>query len=204
MVGFTELDDNSVKLILTDIPYDSVNRKSNGLRVLDKGDADVLTFDLLEFVRECYRVCSGTIIIFCGIPQISPIYEFFSEKQRDNKGTVRHLIWQKNNPSPMNGQHIYLSGIEDAMWFKKRGGTFNAHCKNTVFKYPTGRSKLHPTEKNHELLKELILDNSNEGDIILDPCAGSGAHLLVAKENNRNYLGFELKEEYFDIAKSRL
>ena len=47
----------------------------------------------------------------------------------------------------MNGQHIYLSGVENAIWFKKRGGTFNAHCKNTVFKYPIGRSKLHPTEK---------------------------------------------------------
>lgn len=38
----------------------------------------------------------------------------------------------------MNGQHIYLSGIENAVWFKKRGGTFNAHCKNTVFEYPCG------------------------------------------------------------------
>lgn len=45
-------------------------------------------------------------------------------------------IWRKTNPSPMNGQHIYLSGIENAVWFKKRGGVFNAHCKNTVFDYP--------------------------------------------------------------------
>ena len=72
--------------------------------------------------------------------------------------------------------------------------------KNTVFKYPCGRSKLHPTEKNHDLLKELILDNSNEGDIVFDPCSGSGSHLLVAKENNRNYLGVELNKEYFKIA----
>lgn len=104
----------------------------------------------------------------------------------------------------MNGQHIYLSGIENAVWFKKRGGTFNAHCKNTVFRYPCGRSKLHPTEKNHDLLKELILDNSNEGDLILDPCMGSGSHLYVASSLGRNCIGIELDEEYFNIAKERI
>lgn len=124
--------------------------------------------------------------------------------QKKGKGTVRQLIWKKTNPSPMNGQHIYLSGIENAVWFKKRGGTFNAHCKNTVFAYPCGRSKLHPTEKNHDLIKELILDNSNEGDIIFDPCAGSGSHLLVAKENNRKWLGMELSNKYFAVASEKL
>lgn len=105
----------------------------------------------------------------------------------------------------MNGQYIYLSGVEFAVWFKKRGAkVFNAHCKNTVFRYPNGSSKLHPTEKNHNLLQELILDNTNEGDIVFDPCAGSGGHLLVAYKNNRNAIGIELSEEYFNIAKRRL
>ena len=104
----------------------------------------------------------------------------------------------------MNGQHIYLSGVENAIWFKKRGGTFNAHCKNTVFKYPIGRSKLHPTEKNHKLLSELIIDNTNDGDIVFDPCCGSGSHLLVSKQLNRNFVGFEINEEYYKIAIKRL
>lgn len=189
-----------VDLTLTDIPYDMVNRDSNGLRVLDKGVADVLTFDLETFLDELYRITKGSIIIFCGVNQVSDIYKFFADKQKHNKGTVRQLVWKKTNPSPMNGQHIYLSGIENAIWFKKRGGVFNAHCKNTVFEYPCGRSKLHPTEKNHGLLKELILDNSNVGDIVFDPCAGSGAHLLCAKELGRNYIGCELNKEYFDVA----
>ncbi len=187
-------------MTLTDIPYDMVNRDSNGLRVLDKGVADVLTFDLETFLDELYRITKGSIIIFCGVNQVSDIYKFFADKQKHNKGTVRQLVWKKTNPSPMNGQHIYLSGIENAIWFKKRGGVFNAHCKNTVFEYPCGRSKLHPTEKNHGLLKELILDNSNVGDIVFDPCAGSGAHLLCAKELGRNYIGCELNKEYFDVA----
>ena len=198
------IPNESIDLVLTDIPYDEVNRKDNGLRKLDKENADVLTFDLINFLEQLYDKAKSTIIIFCGKEQVSIIHSYFNDKQKKGKGTVRQLIWEKSNPSPMNGQHIYLSGEENAIWFKKRGGTFNAHCKNTVFKYPIGRSKLHPTEKNHLLLQELILDNSNENDLILDPCMGSGSTGVVALQNNRNFLGIELNQNYFKIAKNRL
>ena len=195
------MKNDSVDFTLTDIPYNEVNRKSNGLRDLDKQKADVLTFDLNVFLNEVYRITKNSICIFCGREQFSEIYSFFAKQ----KGTVRPIVWQKSNPSPMNGQHIYLSGVEFAVWFKKSGAkVFNAHCKNTVFKYPNGSSKLHPTEKNHGLLKELILDNTNENDIVFDCCMGSGSHLVVALENNRRALGVELDENYFNIAKERI
>lgn len=195
------MKNDSVDFTLTDIPYNEVNRQSNGLRDLDKQKADVLTFDLNVFLKEVYRITKNSICIFCGREQFSEIYSFFAKQ----KGTVRPIVWQKSNPSPMNGQHIYLSGVEFAVWFKKSGAkVFNAHCKNTVFKYPNGSSKLHPTEKNHGLLKELILDNTNENDIVFDCCMGSGSHLVVALENNRRALGIELDENYFNIAKERI
>lgn len=197
----TTLQDNSVNFTLTDIPYDAVNRTSNGLRELDKGKADILTFDLFMFLEQVYRVTSNSICIFCGKEQFSAIYDFFANK----KGTVRPIIWEKTNPSPMNGQYIYLSGVEMAVWFKKSGAkVFNAHCKNTVFRHSNGRSKLHPTEKNHELLKELILDNTNEGDIVFDPCMGSGSHGVVALENGRRFIGIELDAGYFEISQNRI
>ena len=198
------IPNESIDLVLTDIPYNVVNREDNGLRKLDKENADILTFDLINFLEQLYDKAKSTIIIFCGKEQVSIIHSYFNDKQKKGKGTVRQLIWEKSNPSPMNGQHIYLSGVENAIWFKKRGGTFNAYCKNTVFKYPIGRSKLHPTEKNHLLLQELILDNSNENDLILDPCMGSGSTGVVALQNNRNFLGIELNQNYFEIAKNRL
>jgi DNA modification methylase len=204
MEHMKNMEDGCVHLTLTDIPYGEVNRDSNGLRVLDKEQADVMTFKMNEFLNEVYRVTNGTIIIFCGKEQLSEIHKFFSDMQKKGKGTVRQLIWEKSNPSPMNGQYIYLSGIENAVWFKKRGGSFNVHCKNTVFKYPCGRSKLHPTEKNHDLLRELILDNSRENDIVFDPCSGSGSHLLVAKQNNRRFVGCELNEQWCEVARERL
>lgn len=198
------LDDKCVDLILTDIPYDGVNRKDNGLRKLSKENADILTFDLHNFLEECYRTTNSSVIIFCGMNQVSEIFNFFDNYAKNGNGTVRQLVWKKTNPSPMNGDYIYLSGLENAVWFKKKGSTFNAHCKSNVFEFPCGRSKIHPTTKNFDLLKELILDNTNENDIVLDPCAGSSSTLFCAKELGRRYIGVELDNEYFEIGKQVL
>lgn len=126
------MDDDSVNLTLTDIPYEEVNRESNGLRNLDKDKADIKTFDLKEFLPEIYRVTKSTIIIFCGKEQLSEIHKFFSEKQKQHKGTVRQLIWQKTNPSPMNGQHI-LNSIENAKYeFPEK---YFEHSKDSINLY---------------------------------------------------------------------
>ena len=197
-----KMDDGVVDFTLTDIPYDAVNRDSNGLRNLNKGNADIITFNLDEFLKQVLRVTSNSVCVFCGKEQFSQIYKFFADI---GKGTVRPIIWEKTNPSPMNGQYIYLSGVEMGVWYKKQGAkTFNAHCKNTVFHYPNGRSKLHPTEKNHALLEELIKDNTNEGQTVFDPCCGSGIHCFVAKNLGRKYIGVELDRNYFDVAVKRM
>lgn len=196
-----KMQNDSVDFTLTDIPYSGVNRVSGGIRNLDKGKADILTFDLLAFLPEVLRVTKNNICIFCGKEQFSTIYGFFANQN----GTVRPIVWQKSNPSPMNGQFIYLSGVEFAVWFKKANSrVFNAHCKNTVFKYPNGSSEFHSTEKNHALLKELILDNTNDFDIVFDCCMGSGSTGIVAKQLNRNFVGIELDENYFNIAEKRI
>ena len=62
---FPTMEDDSVTLTLTDIPYDEVNRKSGGLRNLDKRDADIITFSLNDFIDEVVRITSGSVYIFC-------------------------------------------------------------------------------------------------------------------------------------------
>ena len=196
-----DIPDKSIDMILTDIPYGEVNRDSNGLRNLDKGKADIFEIPMNKLLDELYRVSSGQIIIFCGKEQFSDIYSFFAKK----KGTVRPIVWNKTNPSPMNGQHIYLSGVEFAVWFKPRGRkVFNAFCKNTVFNFPNGSKKYHPTGKNIKLFTELIEDNSNENELILDPFMGGGTTGVACINTNRNFIGIELDEEYFEIAKKRI
>ena len=68
------ISDGGVDFVLTDIPYDAVNRHSNGLRNLDKGKADIITFDLDLFLQEVLRICKNSICIFCGKEQFSKTY----------------------------------------------------------------------------------------------------------------------------------
>lgn len=193
--------DNAIDFTLTDIPYNAVNRNDNGLRSLDKGKADILNFNIKDFLEEIYRITNNSICIFCGKEQFSEIYEFFANK----KGTVRPVVWQKTNPSPMNGQYIYLSGVELAVWFKKSGAkTFNAHCKNTVFQFPNGKRDIHPTQKNVALFEDLIRDNTNEGDVVFDPLMGSGTTGIACIHTNRKFIGCEIDEDYAQKALERI
>lgn len=67
-----------------------------------------------------------------------------------------------------------------------------------------GEAGLHPTQKPIRLMKALIELATQEGQIVLDPFCGSGTTLIAAKNTGRNYIGFELNSEYFEIAESRL
>ena len=147
-----KLKNNQVDLLLTDIPYEKVNKSSNGLRKLDKLDANTKTFELRDFLKEVERVTKGSGYVFCGKEQVSEIFEYF-----DSKGySTRLMIWEKTNPSPMNCKHLWMSGIETFVYFKKRGAIFNEMYKNSVVRFPNGRSKNHPTEKPLKLFKYLI------------------------------------------------
>lgn len=85
--------------------------------------------------------------------------------------------------------------------------------KDTGYRYPTQIwkfkrdilvSNLHPTQKPVLLYEELMKTYSNEGDLILDNCAGSGTVGIAALNTNRNFIGFEIDKNYFDIAKNRI
>ena len=62
------MPDNSVNFTLTDIPYDAVNRADNGLRNLNKGKADIITFDLELFLSNVYRITAKYTNTVCGNP----------------------------------------------------------------------------------------------------------------------------------------
>lgn len=194
------IPDQSIDLLLTDIPYGVVNRNSNGLRKMDKGAADIVDFDLSECLNLLCRATKGSIYIFCGTEQVSEIRKTL---RKDGMST-RLCIWEKTNPSPMNGQYIWLSGVECCVYGKRKGATFNEHCKNTVFRHPCGKSKLHPTQKPVDLMRRLVLASSNENDIVLDPFMGSGTTGIACVETGRRFIGIEREAEYYKIAKSRI
>jgi site-specific DNA-methyltransferase (adenine-specific) len=194
------LPKNSIDLTITDIPYKFVNKKSNGLRKLDKKDANTMTFDLNKFLVEVNRVTKGSGYIFCGKEQVSEIFSYFNEAGY----TTRLMIWEKTNPSPMNCQYTWMSGIETFIYFKKRGATFKEHYKNSVVRFPNGSGKIHPTQKPIKLFKYLIETSSNINDIVCDPCVGSGTTAIACKELNRNFIVGDINEKYINLAKGQI
>lgn len=83
---------------------------------------------------------------------------------------------------------------------------------NDGFRYPkqviefgvVERNTVHPTQKPVALLEYLIKTYTNEGDLVLDNCMGSGSTGVAAVNTNRNFIGMELDENYFQIAKERI
>ena len=198
------LDDNSVTMTLTDIPYGVVNRGLGNIdciRSLDKGDADVMTFDLQKFVQEIARVTSGSIYIFCSSEQVSQI----RSELVNAKLTTRHCIWEKSDPSPFNGQHFWLSSIENCIFARKSKATFNEFCKTAVWRENIERFiKDHTTPKSVLLLKRLIEASTNEGDTVLDPCMGSGSTGIACKMTGRIFIGCDINPDYVDAAAKRI
>ena len=198
------LEDNAVTMTLTDIPYDVVNRKQGSLNKmgsLDKKDADVLTFELEPFIDEIIRVTSGSIYVFCSTEQAGII----RAQLVANKLTTRHCIWEKPDYPPINGQYFWLSSIENCIFGRKKKSTFNEFCKSVVWREHIERSiKDHPTPKPVLLMKRLIEASTNVGDIVLDPCMGSGSVGLACKMTNRDFWGCDINPEYVIKAKERI
>lgn len=79
------------------------------------------------------------------------------------------------------------------------------HPKSVLtFQKPHPSVSLHPTQKSVELCEWLINTYTNEGEVVLDNCMGSGSTAIACINTNRNYIGFELEEKYFDIANERI
>lgn len=194
------IPDGSVDLILCDLPYGEVSQKSSGLRKLDRGNADRCEMDLFEVVNHFNRICTGSIYAFCGTEQISTLVAHF----RSFGLTTRVGAWEKTNPSPMNGTRLWLSGLEFCVFARKPSATFNEHCKKALWQAPSGRAKIHPTEKPVSLMERLILASTNEGETVLDNCMGSGTTGVACVNTGRNFIGIEKNREYFKIARRRI
>ncbi len=195
-----QMPDGCVDLVVTDPPYNEVNQSSNGLRNLDKGKADSLPVDLDGTVLHFLRCCSQSLYIFCGDKQISRIRILFESVGL----TLRCGYWEKDNPSPMNGKHIYLSACENVIWGKYAGAVFNGFCLKPIWHAPVVTNQIHPTQKPLSIISDMVCVGSNEGAIVFDPFMGSGTTCVAAQRLNRKFIGIEINKQYCEIAVKRL
>ena len=186
---------NSVDLTLTDIPYDVVNDYQCGIREYNKGKADEITFDLGTFINETIRVTKGSIYVFCSTEQVSELRGKYAAAGL----STRLCIWEKNNPAPVHGDKFWLSSIECCVFARKSKATFNEHCSSCVWKESVERHiKHHPTPKPVKLLGRIIKASTNPGDVVFDPCSGSGSTALATMATRRNFIGCELDVTFYN------
>jgi site-specific DNA-methyltransferase (adenine-specific) len=74
----------------------------------------------------------------------------------------------------------------------------------SILKFPKDGERIHPTQKPVPLLEYLIKTYTNEGEVVLDNCMGSGSCGVAAVNTSRDFIGIELDEGYFNIAKERI
>lgn len=194
-----ELEAGSVDAVVTDIPYGEVNRDSGGLRNLDKGAADVVTFSLAEIIEESSRL-ANSVYVFCGTEQVSDLRAGFVESGM----TTRLCIWDKTNASPMNGERLWLSSIECCIFARKPLSYFGEHCAPCVWRGPTEREPVHPTQKPEWLIRRLVRASVPEHGRCLDFCMGSGTTGVACVRTGRRFIGIEKEPRYFEIGVKRI
>lgn len=144
---------------------------------------------------------------------------------------INEVIWYKRNAFPnLSGRRLTASH-ETILWcnkggkkreyyfdyeYSKNGNFSNDQLKSegkqmrTVWDIPNNKEKYelaygkHPTQKPVSILKRIVRLTSKKGDIMLTPFAGSGSECIAAKATGRNYIGFEIDKEYYDLANTRL
>jgi DNA modification methylase len=98
--------------------------------------------------------------------------------------------------------------IEDEAFKNKMKSTFNlwegGKFKSNILKYKKDYNGYHPTQKPVLLLEDLIKTFSNENDLVVDLTMGSGSTGVACKNTNRDFIGIEMSEQYFNIAQNRI
>lgn len=159
--------------------------------------------EISDWMPELYRVLKeGThCYIFTNTLNLN---EMLDESKKAKFKLHNLLIWEKNNCTPSqfymkNCEYILFLRKGKAKWINNIGESKTVHKYNNII-----GNKKHPTEKPIDLLELYINNSSNEGDIVLDPFMGSGSTAVACLNTSRNYLGFEIDKEYYDVAEHRI
>lgn len=186
-------------LVLTDPPYNAINRATQGLRRLDKGAADSLPVDVATMAPMLLGA-APSVYVWCSGEQFTQWVDAFKARG----ATTRNCAWWKTNPSPMNGEHLWLSAMELCVFARRAGAVFNGHCEHPVWRGATDSEDLgNETPKPRWLMERLIRASSQPNGIVLDPYCGSGTTLRAAKDLGRRAIGIDIREAQCEIAALR-
>jgi site-specific DNA-methyltransferase (adenine-specific) len=216
----SKIDDKSVDMILCDLPYGTTACSWDTIipfeplweqyeRIIENNGAIVLTASqpfttkLINSKIELFR--------YCWVWEKEQGVNFLMAKKQPLKVHEDVCVFSKNqtvyNPQMTVGKP-YLSGKGDSG--EVTGKVKKIQTKNEGTRYPRSiiqfkrETGLHPTQKPVTLFEYLIRTYTNEEDLVLDNCIGSGTTAIACLNTNRNYIGFETDTAYCNIANKRI
>lgn len=223
-----QIEDKSIDLILCDLPYGVTQNKADKVidlqklwkqykRIIKDDGAIVLTAqqpfttDLINSNRTMFRY---ELIWHKELPS-----GFLNANRQPLRVHENVLVFYKNlgtyNPQKVKGKKNHSKGsmkTDVNNNYGQYGKIDNSeeqgdmkHPQSVIsFMKPHPSKAEHPTQKPVELFEYLIKTYTNEGDLVLDNCIGSGTTAIACVNTNRNFIGFEISQEYVDIANKRL
>lgn len=218
------------QLVIADIPYNLGNNAyASSPKWYNDGDnkhgesklANSSFFDtdndfrIAEYMHFCSKMLikepkekgkSPAMIVFCAFEQMQMVIDY-GKKYGFMKSYP--LIFVKNYSSQVLKANMKIVGATEyaVVLYRDKLPKFNNDGRMVFNWFPWSKDnypKVHPTQKPVPLLKELIKIFTDEGDVVIDPVAGSGSTLRACSELNRSCYGFEIKKDFFKKAKEEM
>lgn len=226
IAGMAGIKTGSVDMILTDLPYAVTHCKWDNLlpfdqlwgqyeRVIKDNGAIVLTCcqpfttQLISSNRKLFRYCwywhknQTTGFPFSKFQPLRCVEDIAVFYKRAPNYHPQGLIELKK-PLETSGR----SKTEDSVYRQKSLGKNYVSCytnyPRNLLEVKCQREGLHPTQKPVELFEYFIRTYTNEGELVLDSCMGSGTTAIACMQARRNFIGFELDAEYYGVCTQRI
>lgn len=230
LIGMQDIPDNSIDCIICDLPYNITKLSWDILIPFDKlweqynriikptgniilFSSGMFTYKLIESNIKNFRY---KLIWKKNVPTGMSSAKYRPMKYYEEicvfcstKATYNPIMKERVGIGKGCYNYDHYCGDSNHLQFNKQKKRYDPDFvqPSDVLEFnvvPNRNGKLHPTQKPVELVEYLIKTYSNEGDIVLDNCMGSGTTAIAAINTNRNFIGFELDKNYFDIANERI
>ena len=225
-----KIPNKSIDMILCDLPYGTTQAKWDSIIPLDKlweqynriikDNGAIVLFAQTPFDK-VLGVSNLQMLKYEWIWEKTQATGHLNAKKMPMKAHENLLVFYKKlptyNPQKTTGHtpmHSYTKRVEvqnntelyGRMNKEISGGGDTDRYPRSVLIYPSDKqtNHLHSTQKPLALCEYMIRTYTNEGDLVLDNCMGSGTTGVAALNLNRNFIGMELDENYFNIAKERI
>ncbi len=233
LLGMQELPSSSIDMICCDLPYGVTSRKRECAlwdnvipfeplweqyeRII-KPDGAIVLFAAGMFTHQLAMSNPKLFRYNLVWKKGKRVVGFLDAKRKPLRAHEDILVFGKTTPKyfPQKWQSAPYKArqfSQTAIYAKTKAG-YNTDCPDGM-RYPTSvidigmpneeySGRLHPTQKPVELIEYLIKTYTQEGDVVLDSCMGSGTTAIAAIRTNRHYVGYELNDEFFEKIKIRI